>query len=79
MNNTAKRELPANWASIVEDSLAESIGEWVVVRDCIPLYNKAQNDWVVSIKCIKSDDTLRDYDINDGDLIGYAFYHRIFL
>lgn len=69
------------WVTECEDGAHFEVPQEIDGKPNIPVYVDSfvkDGDWVVGIKCIKSSDFLRQYNINDGDIIGFAINYKIF-
>lgn len=85
--NTMKT-LPHDWLADCEmwldgsaDGAMFEIPQEVDGQPNKPVYTNGvfrDGDWIVAVKCIKSSDYLREHNINDGDIIGFAVNYKVF-
>lgn len=82
------KTLPHDWLAQTEEHVCENddgsifeIPKEIDGKPNVPVYVDKfvkDGDWVVGIKCIKSSDFLREYNINDGDIVGFSINYKIF-
>jgi hypothetical protein len=74
-----KKNLPSDWLAISESDVNNGEGcfEWSKEHD--PKWADLYNDWIIPMRCITSSDTLRSYNIKEGEVCGYAFHHKTFI
>lgn len=69
------------WLAETEDGAHFEVPQEIDGKPNKPVYTEQiakGGDWIVAVKCIKSSDFLRQYDINDGDMLGFAINYKIF-